>query len=148
MNVAIPSNTIFYIIEQTIKEYRKFSQKNISEEIGTITIDQGLILLFLNNRPELTQKEIAGLIFRENASVTRMIDSLVKKKFLKRSVNKNDRRRHILEITPEGEGILASLSSIIMSNRKKAIEGVTQKELNQLTITLHKIISNCKSTDL
>ena len=148
MNVAIPSNTIFYIIEQTIKEYRKFSQKKISEEIGTITIDQGLILLFLNNRPELTQKEIARLIFRENASVTRMIDSLVKKKFLKRTVNKHDRRRYTLNITPEGEGILASLSSTIMSNRKKAIKGVTQKELNQLTITLQKIISNCKSTDL
>lgn len=148
MDIALPSDTIFYIIEQSIKEYRKFSQKNISEEIGTVTIDQGLILLFLNDCPELTQKEIGGLIFRENASVTRMIDSLVKKKFLKRSVNKQDRRRYELEITPEGEEILDSLSSIIMTNREKAIEGITEKELSHLTTILNKIISNCKAKDV
>lgn len=147
MNIILPSKTIFYTIERAIKEYRKFAQKNISSEIGNITIDQGLILLFLNDRPELTQKKIGNLIFRGNASVTRMINSLVKKNFLERSVNEQDRRRYELEITPEGEEILNSLSSIITTNRQKAIEGITQKEENQLTMILNKIISNCKAED-
>lgn len=147
MNIPLPSETIFYSIERAIKEYRKFAQKNITKEIGTITIDQGLILLFLNDRPELTQKKIGDLIFRENASVARMIDSLVKKNFLKRSVNEQDRRRYELEITADGEKILNSLSTIIMTNRQKAVEGITEKELSQLKIILNKIISNCKGKD-
>jgi len=142
MKLPLPSETVFHLIEKTIKEYRKFSQKNISKKIKDITIDQGLVLLFLKKHPELTQKEIAGLIFKDNASMTRMITLMVNKKYIKRSMNEEDRRRYKLEITSKGNKTLGELESIILNNRKKSLKGITEKELIQLDTILTKINTN------
>ena len=142
MDIPLPSDTVFHTIESTIKEYRKFSQKNISNKISDITIDQGMILLYLNKYPELTQKEIARLVFKDNASMTRMVNLMVEKKYLKRSMNEHDRRRFKLEITSKGKEILVNLSLIISENRNKSLNRITQKELQQLETILNKIKFN------
>jgi DNA-binding MarR family transcriptional regulator len=145
MNISPPSETIFHVIESTIKEYRKFAQKNISEKIKDITIDQGLVLIFLKEYPKLTQNEIAELVFKDSASMTRMINLMVKKKYLKRSIHKEDRRRYKIEITANGEKVLEGLPPIIQNNRNSALKGITKKELKQLDITLNKIRINCSN---
>ncbi|MEM1337569.1 MAG: MarR family transcriptional regulator [Bacteroidota bacterium] len=146
MRFSLSSETIFHVIESTIKEYRKFAQRNISEKIKDITIDQGMVLLFLNKYPKLTQKEIAKLVFKDNASMTRMINTMVRKKYLKRSMNSEDRRRYKIEITDRGNEILKTLPHIIHSNRKSSLQGITKNERNQLEIILGKIIANCTQT--
>ena len=143
MSLALPSEPIFHAIESTIKEYRKFAQQNISEKIDGITIDQGLVLLFLDKYPDLSQTEIAELVFKDNASMTRMINTMVKKKQLKRSINKDDRRRFTLEITNKGKEVLQALPPIINYNRHSSLKGITKNELKQLEIILAKIRSNC-----
>ncbi|WP_296384732.1 MarR family transcriptional regulator [Winogradskyella sp.] len=143
MNLSLPSETIFHVIESTIKDYRKFAQKNISEQIQDITIDQGLVLLFLNEHPDLSQKEIAELVFKDNASMTRMINIMVQKKHLKRSMNPKDRRRYKIEITDKGKDVLKTLPPIIHKNRNSSLKGITKNELNQLEIILGKIRTNC-----
>ena len=144
MNISLPSETIFHTIESSIKEYRRFAQKNISDQITDMTIDQGLVLLFLNEYPDLTQKEIAELVFKDNASMTRMINTMVQKKYLKRSMNNEDRRRYKIEITVKGRQVLETLPPIIQKNRKISLIGITKNELKQLEIILNKIRSNCK----
>ena len=146
MNLALPSETVFHVIESTIKEYRKYAQKNISEKIKDITIDQGLVLLFLNDHPDLTQKEIAELVFKDNASMTRMINTMVQKKHLKRSMNKEDRRRYKIEITKKGKEVLETLPPIIHHNRNSSLKGITKNELKQLETILGKIKANCTKT--
>ena len=143
MNLSLPSETIFHVIESTIKDYRKFAQKKISEQLKDITIDQGLVLLFLNEHPDLSQKEIAKLVFKDNASMTRMINTMVNKKHLKRSINLEDRRRYKIEITTKGKDVLKTLPSIIHHNRNSSLKGITKSELNQLEIILSKIRTNC-----
>lgn len=79
MDIKNPTGTVLYLIEQAIKEYRKVSQKNISEIVKDITIDQCLVLIILNKDAEISQNELATLIFKDNASITRMIELMVKK---------------------------------------------------------------------
>ncbi|MDO5970470.1 MarR family transcriptional regulator [Flavivirga aquimarina] len=146
MSLPLPSETIFHVIESTIKEYRKFAQKNISKKVKDITIDQSMVLIFLNEHPELTQKEIAKLVFRDNASLTRMLNTMVKKKYLKRSVDNKDRRRYNIEITAKGKDILDTLPPIIHQNRNSSLKGITKNEQKQLEIILNKIKTNCLKT--
>ena len=141
--IELPSQTIFHSIEKAIKEYRKFAQRNISKEAGNITIDQALLLILLNNHPELSQNEIGELIFKDNASVTRMIELLAKKEYLNRTINNHDRRKYKLTITDKGQTILETLGKVIISNRKSALYGVTEEEVEQLKSILNKIINNC-----
>lgn len=143
MLIDLPSETVFHIIESTIKDYRKFAQHNISKKIKSMTVDQGMVLIFLNEYPTLTQKEIAKLVFKDNASMTRMINTMVKKKYLKRSMNNEDRRRFKIEITATGMKVLESLPPIIHHNRNSSLKGISKSELKQLEITLNKIKANC-----
>ena len=143
MNVVISSRTVFYTIERSIKEYRKFAQKNISAQVSGITVDQALILFYIEKYPELSQKEIATLVFKDNASVTRIINLIVSKGYLKRSINEVNRRRFKLEISKLGAEVLLDLTPIVIRNRAEALKGLTEKELIQLESTLNKIIKNC-----
>jgi DNA-binding MarR family transcriptional regulator len=143
MSIALPSETVFHAIERTIKEYRKFAQRNISESFNEITIDQGMVLLYLEKYPDLALKEIAELVFKDNASMTRMINLMEEKKYLKRSINLQDRRRFNIEISSKGKEILSQLPSIIKNNRKQSLKGISIHEISQMETTLKKIITNC-----
>lgn len=144
--MKIPAKTVFYTIERTIKTYRKFSRQQFLKVVDDITIDQKLILQYLNDHPGLSQNEIAELVFKDNASLTRMIDLMVQKGFLLRSINPDDRRRFKIKLTPKGKKVLEKLAPVIEENRIKAFAGITEEELVQLELTLNKILSNLNNT--
>ncbi|MFV5684551.1 MarR family winged helix-turn-helix transcriptional regulator [Flavobacterium sp. GB2R13] len=144
MNNKNPTGTVLYLIEQAIKEYRKVSQRNISKIVKDITIDQCLVLIILNNDAEISQNELANLIFKDNASITRMIELMVRKDYLNRTIHKEDRRKFNLEITEKGMKTLELINPIVQLNRETALNGLSLEEINILYKTLNKIITNCK----
>lgn len=144
MNIKNPTGTVLYSIEQAIKEYRKVSQKNIAKIVKDITIDQCLILIILNKDSEISQNELANLIFKDNASITRMIELMVKKEYLNRTIHKEDRRKFKLEITEKGMKTIKLINPIVQINRKTALNGLSLEEIDLLDKTLNKIITNCK----
>lgn len=145
MNIKNPTGTVLYSIEQAIKEYRKVSQKNIAEIVKDITIDQCLVLIILKKYAKISQNELANLIFKDNASITRMIELMVKKDYLIRTIHKEDRRKFNLEITEKGKKTLELINPIVQINRETALNGLSLEEINLLDKTLNKIINNCKS---
>ncbi|PKB15290.1 MarR family winged helix-turn-helix transcriptional regulator [Flavobacterium sp. 5] len=138
-----PTKTVLYTIEKTIKEYRKIAQRNIGKVVNDITVDQGLILIILDQNSNYSQKEIAELIFKDNASITRIIELMVKKDYLTRKINELDRRKFNLEVTEKGKKTIELLTPVIQTNRKKALEGLSQDEIESLDKILNKIITNC-----
>lgn len=139
-----PTGTVLYTIEQAIKEYRKVCQKNIEKIVSDITVDQCLVLIILNENSKISQIEIAKLLFKDNASVTRIIELMVKKDYLVREVNEIDKRKSKLVITEKGEKTIVLLTPVFKLNRKTALDGLSLDEIELLDKLLHKIISNCK----
>ena len=88
---------------------------------------------------------MAELLFKDYASVTRMIELMVRKNYVKREVNDKDRRRFNLIISKKGIDSLKSLESTILINRSTALKGLTNDEIFQLSNSLQKIITNCKN---
>jgi MarR family transcriptional regulator, transcriptional regulator for hemolysin len=138
------SNVIFYNIEQAIKTYRMYAQKQIKSHHLKITVDQWLVLKSLKENPKATQQELAETVFKDTASITRIIDLLVKSEFVEREINLNDRRKFDLKITSNGEKILEKTHSIVLENRKKALNGISENDIKILNETLQKITKNCK----
>lgn len=135
--------TIFYGIENTIKKYRKFAQHNISNVVTDITLDQIMILSILDSEPDISQKDIALILFKDYASVTRMIELLVKKDYLERKIHQQDRRMFNLQITDKGYKTLVKLKPIILKNRSNALNGLSDEQIEQFKITLNQISKNC-----
>lgn len=144
MKLENPTGTALYSIEKAIKEYRKLAQKNVSKVVKGITVDQCLVLIILNENKNISQNELANLVFKDNASITRMIELMVKNEYLTRTIHSEDRRKSNLEITDKGLKTLELIQPIIQLNRQTALNGLSLEEIALLDKTLNKIIINCK----
>jgi MarR family transcriptional regulator for hemolysin len=136
----------FYTLEKSIKIYRKYAQSQILKNNFEITIDQWLILKTLQENKGLSQNQIAELVFKDIASITRIIEILVNKKLIDRKIDTNDRRKFNLEITENGNKIIEKIYPIVIENRKQALTDLSIEEINNLKSQLEKIITNCKTS--
>jgi DNA-binding MarR family transcriptional regulator len=136
-------NIIFYTLDKSIKAYRQFAQQRLNESALGITVDQWLIMNMIKENPELNQQEIGERVFKDNASVTRIIELLVKKGYMKRNVSIQDRRRTELIISVKGRHLLEKAERVVKAYRKDALKGVSEKELKSAGSALNKIINNC-----
>lgn len=144
MKFDTPTSTVLYSIEETIKAYRRLSQQNISRIVPEITVDQALILIIID-REDKTQSEIADLIFKDYASMTRIIKLMINKNYLTKTIDDADKRKAELKITQSGKEIIEKLNPIIIKNREIALNTLSEKELEQLFKILNKITQNCKT---
>jgi MarR family transcriptional regulator for hemolysin len=135
---------LFYSIDRSIRSYRQFAQKQIKNAGYTITIDQWLIIKCILENPTISQNRIGELVFKDNASVTRIIELLVQANYLERTSDKNDRRRFKLKVTELGVNTINSVQKIVNKNRSKALKGLSKEEINFTQKVLDKIYENCK----
>lgn len=133
---------VFYTMDKAIKSYRQFAQKQLKAAGFDITIDQWLVLKAIEEDNTITQQHIAEKVFKDVASITRIIELLVKNGFLTRHFHSTDRRRFSLQLTNEGTNIIEELKPHTAANRKKALDGVSPKELEQVKEAMEKIIKN------
>lgn len=134
---------IFYSLDKAIRSYRQYAHQRLNELGFDITIDQWLVLKSLNENPEYSQQQIAGIVFKDFASLTRIIELLVKKNYLDRSMHQQDRRRFNLTLTPLAYELLLAMQPAIIANRKKALAGIDAITIGKLQETLDRIIQNC-----
>ncbi|MGZ3840419.1 MAG: MarR family winged helix-turn-helix transcriptional regulator [Flavisolibacter sp.] len=135
---------IFYALDKSIKTYRQYAQKRFYEEGLDITVDQWLVLSAIADRPDISQLEIAEKVFKDAASITRIIDLLIRKNYLQRESHPADRRRFSLALTTEGKTVIRNMAKIVEENRARALKGIPEKDLQQMKQVLHLIIDNCK----
>ena len=136
----------FYTIDKAIRTYRMYAQKKLKENGFTITIDQWLIIKSILENPGISQLELGEKVFKDNASVTRIIELLVKANYLNRELHPNDRRKSNLIVTEEGKLVIENVYAVVLQNRKTALNGITMEELEILNKTLKTIINNCNQS--
>lgn len=142
-NMEKLNSIIFYNIDKAIRAYRNYAQRQLKAHGYTITIDQWLIIKAILENPGITQNEIGDLVFKDNASVTRMIDLMVKSEYIIRKVHPEDRRKTNLEVTDSGVKVIKEVQNIVEKNRKTALKGVSNNELEVMYSALLKISENC-----
>lgn len=133
----------FYNMDKAIRTYRNYAQKRLRDNGFRITIDQWLVIKAILENPDITQQELGEKVFKDNASVTRIIALLVKSGYLERDVNPADRRKTVLSVTKNGQHVIAQVQNLVIQNRQVALGGIAQDELEILNKALKIIIRNC-----
>jgi DNA-binding MarR family transcriptional regulator len=136
-------SVVFYTIEKAIKTYRQFAQRTIKQAGFDITIDQWLVLRLLAEDGDRYQNEIAEAVFKDTASITRIVGLLVKKGYLRREGLAADRRRYKLAVTPAGQQLLEQVAPIVAGYRQTALDGLEAADIRVTQRVLHTIIANC-----
>lgn len=144
LNVEKLDSIIFYKIDRAIRTYRQFAQARLKALGHQITIDQWLVIKCLIENPKIQQNEISELVFKDAASVNRMINLLVEAKYLKRKINKSDRRKMDILVTKKALEAIDAMDQVIPTNRATALNGLTHEEMQVATKVMTQIASNCK----
>jgi DNA-binding MarR family transcriptional regulator len=137
------SSIIFYSLDKAIRSYRRMAQANIDRAGLAITIDQWLVLQVLLEHDDLTQNEIAERVFKDQASVARMLALLVRRKLLSAVPLPHDGRRTKLRVTKRGKQMLEDIQPIVLNNRALALAGISEEELAMMRGVLERIAANC-----
>ena len=139
------NDTFFYNLEKAVKTYRQYFQNQLKANGFDITLDQWLILNTIIENPTISQNEIAEKVFKDKASVARIIELLVQNGFLTRSIHPTNRRMFQLSITDKGNETIEKLSGLVQVFRKNAVLGISPDALEETQSIMKTIIANCKN---
>ena len=138
-------DVVFYSLESAIKAYRRFAQARLSAAGIDITIDQWLVLKTIHDSADVTLQQVGVALFKDFASVTRIVQLLERKGLLRRKPHPNDGRRSELVLTRAGESVIGMVEPIVQSNRRQALDGIDAEEVVRLRAVLKRIIENCEA---
>jgi len=114
----------------------------LKQEGMNLTPEQFIVLKRVYRKKQMTQNEIATYFLRDNASITRVLDSLEKKNLIERVRSKEDRRVNFVHVTDEGESFLKGLFPLAGKLNHLLLENVLPEEVEQLKHVLDKIFQN------
>ncbi|MDR1168925.1 MAG: MarR family transcriptional regulator [Heliobacteriaceae bacterium] len=108
------TSSVFYRIQVVARYCRATSLlffENLTDEIA---MDEFTILNILALNPQLCQRDLAKVIFKDRATTGRLLNSLEAKGFIARHADtRNNRLIRKMDITDKGEEILNKLQPII-----------------------------------
>ncbi|MEI0736890.1 MarR family transcriptional regulator [Paenibacillus sp. JTLBN-2024] len=111
-----------------------------------ITPEQWTVLKRLGEEDGITQKELALVTDKDQATLTKILDLLERKKLVRRGKNKEDRRSFLIFITDEGRELRERLFFYV--NRlfaEEVVAGIPENDLKIFVSTLQKIQHNVEA---
>jgi MarR family transcriptional regulator, organic hydroperoxide resistance regulator len=134
------SGTIIEFVDAVInvrQAFKQLAQQKIKDlHDREITYEMLQVLLVLWKRNQVNQQEVANTVQKNKASLTPLIDNLVKKKLVTRSEDPGDRRNKIISLTPTGKQYKKKFAPM-MTELYAIIKGdIPDEKLQQTTAIL------------
>ena len=93
-----------------------------------ITISQSHILDVLAEEGDLTMQQVAGRMFKSVSTMTRVVAQLVRRGYVRRHRDPEDRRVVHVSITPQGKAIVAAISRDLIATQRAILEGIPREQ--------------------
>jgi len=106
-----------------------------------ISIQQFNVLRILRGQhgAPASLETVQDLMVNKMSNTTRLIDKLIKKGFVKKTINKKNRRKIDITISKEGLNLLDIIDKLIDDAEKKIIDSLKKEEVQQLIKLLGKV---------
>jgi DNA-binding MarR family transcriptional regulator len=99
----------------------------------------GLVLGLLRDHGPMTPSELGDGLIVTRATVTGLLDSLERRGYVRRVPHATDRRRLVVELTPEGMATLQQVRTIIHAQESAWMASFSDEELRRYIAFLHRI---------
>ena len=110
-----------------------------------ITFEQFTILTMLWDNENLCQYNLAQLTNRDQASTSRLINTLIKNELIIRQCCPSDKRINRIKLTEKGELLKEHVEYIARECFEEAVNGISKEEIEQGMKFLTKISENLNS---
>ncbi|WP_373492928.1 MarR family winged helix-turn-helix transcriptional regulator [Aquiflexum sp.] len=131
-----------FLLDRTARRVKQYAQQKFKLGEFDITVDQWLIMKNLSENELLSQAELAQLVFKDQPTLTRIIDILAKKGYVERVPHPLDRRSFQLVLTDQGQSKVNELKPQIASIREKAWENLGKSDFEEFKRILNTIYNN------
>lgn len=133
-------------IVELIKKYQ-FRDRNQICCFG-ISVSQCYILETLHTHGPLTMKELAKKMYLKTSTITRVVEQLVKKGYVKREEGANDRRVRLVNLTKQGKAVYKKAWDSVFESEKIILETIPaehKKVLINFLVKLNEAVENWQS---
>lgn len=122
--------SLFLSLEKARKLIKERFNKSISNSKPKITFDQYLLLNEINEVNGINQKTLATNLFKEVASISRLLNKLQQINLVIKKSNPKNLREFKLHLTAEGTQVLEKIEGFNSANVKSLFTGIYEQELN------------------
>lgn len=133
-----PQNTIGYLLQHVAMVVGRQSDQILQEQLG-IGMSQFKILMILQRRPHIRQRQLADHLGQTEASISRQVKILHEKGMLTTQVNPASKRERLTVPTAKGIKITEVAREVMLQYYKPMFDLLSEKEQKQLIELLHKM---------
>ena len=124
---------------------RGFSTQTFCEKNYGISPDMYVILyLLLENEEIMYQRQLAEIMFKDRANMSRIIENMRKKGLLEKVPESHGRKIYKLLVTEKGKKIWETVLPVDKDLRSTITNGIDEKELAITFATLEKMNKNIR----
>ena len=135
-------NSYSFLLDRTARRVKQYAQQKFKELDLNVTVDQWLVLKHLYENESMKQNELAELLFKDNPTLTRIIDLLCEKELTVRKLHPTDRRSFHVTLTKQGKKKVEQMRPRIQKIRLKAWEGLSRQDFVHFQKVLDTIYRN------
>lgn len=125
-----------------VRRFQQIAVAVFHAEVGEAGFDltpvQFAALESVRTHPGIDQMTLAGLIAYDRTTIGGVVDRLVQKGFLTRSVSDRDRRARVLKVSGDGLKALEQLRPAVVEAQKIMLSGLTGEEAEDFMRLLRK----------
>ncbi|ANF52273.1 MarR family transcriptional regulator [Chryseobacterium glaciei] len=121
---------------------RQKIQAKINEYDPDLSFELIEIMGLLSRNDGINQQEIGIKVSKDKSSITYLINSLVKREFVQRIENKNDRRNKQIYLTDKGKQIVETVYPWALELYEKAAGDFSENEIKNALLLVKKMTTN------
>ena len=110
-------------------------------ECRGITVAQSHLLVFINEKGQITMSELARAMGVTSGAATGLITRLVRRRLITRSYGKEDRRNVVVKLTPQAKALVNSVLAIRKKRLKRVLSVITPEEQKAFRRVLKKVLA-------
>ena len=124
---ALIEDVYVFKLVRAAQAFKQYAHEVMIKQGIDMTSDQWIVLKRISENSGINQRELASGIFKDPASVTRILDVLVKKELVEKRQGK-DRRIYNIYLSLKGRKLVEKALSLAVVIRKKGLEGLSREE--------------------
>jgi DNA-binding MarR family transcriptional regulator len=133
-----------YAIGKTNWYMKTLLSKLLREGRCGITTEQWFVLKKINENPGSSQTEIAEISQKDKTNITRILDLLEKRTYIKRRRDDRDRRMYRIHLTADGQKVLKTVVPVTQKTEEICTHALNKKQITETIKLLDSVCANIK----
>ncbi|WP_212002688.1 MarR family winged helix-turn-helix transcriptional regulator [Chitinophaga sp. HK235] len=139
-----PAPRISLLISQALGLYRLRINGLLAQHNIDLTAEMVMVLRIIWHREGRKQQELADLLYKDKASITKVIHNLESRKLVARVNDEEDARNKKIVLTPKGLALKKQVLPLLDPFLDSITADFSEKELQTTCLVLESIIQKLK----